>query len=69
MNNLSVELPYQHGDIVYVDGSPYERTVLWCCIWGKKIFMDTKCGAYEHKKEIWIFRMGMYISIYFFVLS
>ena len=25
MNNLSVELPYQHGDIVYVDGSPYEE--------------------------------------------
>ena len=25
MTNLSVELPYQHGDIVYVDGSPYEE--------------------------------------------
>ena len=68
MNNLSVELPYQHGDIVYVDGSPYEEP-FYGVVFGEKFLWIQNAEAYEHKKEIWIFRMGMYISIYFFVLS
>lgn len=40
MTNLSVELPYQHGDIVYVDGSPYEEPFYGVVFWGRFLYVE-----------------------------
>lgn len=40
MSNLSVELPYSNGDIIYVDGSPYEEPFYGVVFSGKILFIE-----------------------------
>ena len=39
-SDLSVELPYHHGDIVYVDGSPYEESFYGVVFLGRFLYIE-----------------------------
>lgn len=50
MTNLSVDLPYHHGDIVYVDGSPYEEPFYGVVFLGKFLYIENAEHMNTRKK-------------------